>query len=67
MTQDETENKSPREKTHQKPVVQHTTEHHIGFNYVMAAGIITLAPPVALALVFQKWLMKGLTAGAVKG
>jgi len=25
VTQDETEYKSPREKTHQKPVVQHTT------------------------------------------
>jgi len=43
------------------------TQYLISFNYIMAGGIITLVPPVAVALVFQKWLIKGLTAGAVKG
>lgn len=39
----------------------------VGLNYVMASGVIGLIPPVIVSIVFQRWLIKGLTAGAVKG
>lgn len=34
---------------------------------MMAAGILAAIPPVLLALVFQRYIVSGLTAGAVKG
>ena len=41
----------------------------VGVDYVAmaAAGVIASLPPVILALVFQKYIVQGLTAGAVKG
>ena len=41
----------------------------VGVDYVAmaAAGVIASLPPVILALIFQKYIIQGLTAGAVKG
>lgn len=41
----------------------------LGLEYlrIAAAGVIASLPPITLALVFQKYLIKGMTAGAVKG
>jgi multiple sugar transport system permease protein len=41
----------------------------VGVDYVAmaSAGIVASLPPVILALVFQKYIVQGLTAGAVKG
>ena len=41
----------------------------VGVDYVAmaAAGVIASLPPVILALIFQKYIVQGLTAGAVKG
>ena len=41
----------------------------VGVDYVAmaAAGVIASIPPVVFALVFQKYIVQGLTAGAVKG
>lgn len=39
----------------------------IQFDYVMTAGVITALPPFLLALVFQRFIVGGLSAGAVKG
>ncbi|MDA8425485.1 MAG: carbohydrate ABC transporter permease [Treponema sp.] len=41
----------------------------VGVDYVAmaAAGVVASLPPVILALVFQKYIVQGLTAGAVKG
>jgi ABC-type maltose transport system permease subunit len=33
----------------------------------MASTIISALPPVIMFLVFQRWVVKGLTLGAVKG
>jgi multiple sugar transport system permease protein len=40
-----------------------------GEDYVLmsAAGVLASLPPVVLALVFQRYIVQGLTAGAVKG
>jgi ABC-type glycerol-3-phosphate transport system permease component len=34
---------------------------------LMASTIISALPPVVMFLVFQRWVVKGLTLGAVKG
>ena len=41
----------------------------VGIDYVAmaSAGVVASLPPVILALVFQKYIVQGLTAGAVKG
>lgn len=41
----------------------------LGLEYlkIAAAGVLASLPPIILALIFQKYLIKGLTAGAVKG
>lgn len=36
-------------------------------NAMMAGGILAALPPILLALVFQRFIVSGLTAGAVKG
>jgi multiple sugar transport system permease protein len=36
-------------------------------NAMMAGGIVAALPPVLLALIFQRFIVSGLTAGAVKG
>jgi multiple sugar transport system permease protein len=40
----------------------------LGLEYlrIAAAGVLASLPPVILALVFQRFIMRGLTAGAVK-
>ena len=37
------------------------------FSFVNAAGVIAILPPVLLAIMFQRYIVSGLTAGAVKG
>ena len=34
---------------------------------MMGAAVLSTLPPVILYLVFQRWVVKGLTLGAVKG
>ena len=37
------------------------------YGIIAATGIISMGPPVALALIFQRYLVQGLVAGSVKG
>jgi multiple sugar transport system permease protein len=37
------------------------------FSFVNAAGVIAIVPPVLMAVLFQRYIVSGLTAGAVKG
>jgi len=39
----------------------------VNVNGMMAGGILAAVPPVLLALIFQRYIISGLTAGAVKG
>jgi multiple sugar transport system permease protein len=36
-------------------------------NGMMAGGILAAVPPVLVALIFQRYIVRGMTAGAVKG
>jgi len=37
------------------------------FDQIAASGFVASLPPIILALIFQKFLIKGLTAGSIKG
>ena len=39
----------------------------VNINGMMAGGIIAALPPVILGLIFQRYIVSGMTAGAVKG
>ncbi len=39
----------------------------VNVNGMMAGGILAALPPVILALIFQRYIISGMTAGAVKG
>ena len=51
------------------PVLISEFTSKIGVDYVMmsTAGVLASLPPVVLALLFQKYIIKGLTSGGVKG
>jgi multiple sugar transport system permease protein len=39
----------------------------VNVNGMMAGGILAAVPPVVVALIFQRYIVSGMTAGAVKG
>ena len=43
------------------------SEHELPWGNVMAASVTVTLPLIALVLLFQRRLVAGLTAGAVKG
>jgi multiple sugar transport system permease protein len=48
-------------------VASFTSDFTISFSFINAAGVLAIIPPVILAIVFQRYIVSGLTAGAVKG
>ncbi len=48
-------------------VASFTSDFTISFSFINAAGVLAIIPPVLLALVFERYIVAGLTAGAVKG
>ncbi len=54
-------------KTLPVAISEFTARHAVDFGLMATGGIIASLPPVILALVLQKYLVAGLTAGGVKG
>lgn len=48
-------------------VATFTSDFNISFALMNAAGVLAVIPPVVLALFFRRYLVDGLTRGAVKG
>ena len=48
-------------------VASFTSDFTISFAFINAAGVLAVVPPVILAVVFERYIVSGLTAGAVKG
>jgi multiple sugar transport system permease protein len=50
------------------PVVvsEFVTDINTDYTFLAASGVITVVPPVLLALFFQRWIVQGLVAGSVK-
>jgi multiple sugar transport system permease protein len=51
------------------PVLIYDFNSKFGADYVMSAtaGVVASLPPVLVALIFQKYIISGLSAGAIKG
>lgn len=48
-------------------VAAFTSDFTVSFSFLNAAGVLAVVPPAILALVFERYIVSGLTAGAVKG
>ena len=48
-------------------ISEFSTQERINYGMIMAGGVIVSLPPVLIAFIFQRRLVGGLTAGAVKG
>ena len=44
-----------------------TSDFTVSFSFLNAAGVLAILPPVIVAIVFERYIVSGLTAGAVKG
>ena len=44
-----------------------TSDFTVSFSFINAAGVLAIIPPVIVAIVFERYIVSGLTAGAVKG
>jgi len=58
---------TPKSQTLPIIVAAFTSDFTISFSFINAAGVLAIVPPVVLALAFERYIVSGLTAGAVKG
>lgn len=54
-------------KTAPVAMAEFVGRYAVNINGMMAGGIIAALPPVILALAFQRYIVRGMTSGAVKG
>ena len=54
-------------KTAPVAIAEFVGRYAVNINGMMAGGIIAALPPVILAFIFQRYIVSGMTAGAVKG
>jgi multiple sugar transport system permease protein len=54
-------------KTVPVAIAEFTGRYVVDITAMMAGGVLAAIPPVLLSLVFQRYIVSGLTAGAVKG
>ena len=58
---------TPASQTMPIIVASFASDFTISFSFINAAGVLAVVPPVALAVMFERYIVSGLTAGAVKG
>lgn len=58
---------SPAAKTVPVAIAEFTGRHAIDYGMMATGGVIAALPAVAIALIFQRYLISGLSSGAVKG
>lgn len=58
---------TPASQTLPIVVASFASDFTISFSFINAAGVVAMVPPVILALIFERYIVSGLTAGAVKG
>jgi multiple sugar transport system permease protein len=54
-------------KTAPVAMAEFVGRYAVNINGMMAGGIIAALPPIILALAFQRYIVRGMTSGAVKG
>lgn len=58
---------TPASQTMPIVVASFTSDFTISFSFINAAGVLAIIPPVVIAVLFERYIVSGLTAGAVKG
>ncbi len=58
---------TPAAKTVPVAIAEFTGRHAIDFSAQATGGVLAAIPPVVLALIFQRYIVRGLAAGSVKG
>lgn len=58
---------TPASQTMPIVVASFTSDFTISFSFINAAGVLAIIPPVVIAILFERYIVSGLTAGAVKG
>ena len=58
---------TPASQTMPIVVASFASDFTISFSFINAAGVLAIIPPVILAILFERHIVSGLTAGAVKG
>ena len=58
---------TPASQTMPIVVASFTSDFTISFSFINAAGVLAIIPPVIIAVLFARYIVSGLTAGAVKG
>jgi len=58
---------TPASQTMPIVVASFTSDFNISFSFINAAGVMAIIPPVIVAIFFERYIVSGLTAGAVKG
>jgi multiple sugar transport system permease protein len=58
---------TPASQTMPIVVASFTSDFNISFSFINAAGVMAIVPPVLIAIIFERYIVSGLTAGAVKG
>ncbi|MFN5512454.1 MAG: carbohydrate ABC transporter permease [Burkholderiales bacterium] len=58
---------TPASQTMPIVVASFASDFTISFSFINAAGVLAVIPPVIVALLFERYIVSGLTAGAVKG
>jgi multiple sugar transport system permease protein len=58
---------SPEARTVPVAISMFAGEHKEPWGEIAAASVLAMLPVIAAALIFQRWIVRGLTAGAVKG
>jgi multiple sugar transport system permease protein len=54
-------------KTAPVAIAEFVGRYAVNINGMMAGGVMAALPPILLAFIFQRYIVSGLTAGAVKG
>ena len=54
---------TPKSQTLPIIVASFTSDFTISFSFINAAGVLAIIPPVLLALLFERYIVSGLTAG----
>ena len=58
---------TPASQTMPIVVASFASDFTISFAFINAAGVLAIVPPVLMAVIFERYIVSGLTAGAVKG
>jgi len=58
---------TPASQTMPIVVASFASDFTISFAFINAAGVLAVIPPVLMAIIFERYIVSGLTAGAVKG